>query len=255
MSSMRLTVAACVLLALVGNIQGFLPASLHAASFATSPRLFSKHGPSPLAGRSLAPLLAATTRQRSAGPRMQASDYVPKPKPVLDTVNFPSDLKSLSMAQLKQLSYELRWEVIESVSKTGGHLSSSLGVTELTVALHYVFDAPVDKIVWDVAHQVCSGPPFPLRVVPFLAATLTYTVAVLPPQDADGAPLALSDAAPVEWHVRLHQTQRVRVRAPPPLVASSSSRAREMEHERESEHEGEKERAREGCRGIAPCWV
>mmetsp|Transcript_39621 Transcript_39621/g.93820 ORF Transcript_39621/g.93820 Transcript_39621/m.93820 type:complete len:764 (-) Transcript_39621:90-2381(-) len=153
MSSMRLTVAACVLLALVGNIQGFLPASLHAASFATSPRLFSKHGPSPLAGRSLAPLLADTTRQRSAGPRMQASDYVPKPKPVLDTVNFPSDLKSLSMAQLKQLSYELRWEVIESVSKTGGHLSSSLGVTELTVALHYVFDAPVDKIVWDVAHQ------------------------------------------------------------------------------------------------------
>jgi 1-deoxy-D-xylulose-5-phosphate synthase len=84
---------------------------------------------------------------------MQDSSYVPKPKPVLDQVNFPSDLKSLSMAQLKQLAYELRWEVIESVSKTGGHLSSSLGVTELTIALHYVFDAPEDKIIWDVAHQ------------------------------------------------------------------------------------------------------
>uniref|UniRef100_A0A7S0EK22 1-deoxy-D-xylulose-5-phosphate synthase n=1 Tax=Hanusia phi TaxID=3032 RepID=A0A7S0EK22_9CRYP len=88
------------------------------------------------------------------GPRMEAtSEYVTKPKPVLDTVNFPSDMKKLSMAELKQLAYELRWEVIESVSKTGGHLSSSLGVTELTVALHYVFNAPEDRIVWDVAHQ------------------------------------------------------------------------------------------------------
>jgi len=84
---------------------------------------------------------------------MQDSNYVPKPKPILDRVNFPSDLKSLSMAELKQLAYELRWEVIESVSKTGGHLSSSLGVTELTIALHYVFNAPEDKIIWDVAHQ------------------------------------------------------------------------------------------------------
>ena len=79
--------------------------------------------------------------------------YVPRPKPILDGVEFPADLKKLSMPQLKQICEELRWEVIESVSKTGGHLSSSLGVTELTVALHYVFDAPEDKIVWDVAHQ------------------------------------------------------------------------------------------------------
>lgn len=57
------------------------------------------------------------------------------------------------MRQLKQLANELRWEVLESVSKTGGHLSSSLGVTELTVALHYVFDMPDDDIIWDVAHQ------------------------------------------------------------------------------------------------------
>jgi len=83
----------------------------------------------------------------------QASDYVPVPKPLLDTVNFPMDIKGMSIADLKQLSYELRWETIEQVSRTGGHLSSSLGVTELTVALHYVFNAPDDKIVWDVAHQ------------------------------------------------------------------------------------------------------
>jgi 1-deoxy-D-xylulose-5-phosphate synthase len=91
------------------------------------------------------------------GARLTMSDfsdgYVARPKPILDTVEFPADLKKLALPQLKQLCEELRWEVIESVSKTGGHLSSSLGVTELTVALHYVFDAPEDKIVWDVAHQ------------------------------------------------------------------------------------------------------
>ena len=78
---------------------------------------------------------------------------VKKPKPLLDKVKFPSDTKGMSIEQLKQLSDELRWEVIEAVSQTGGHLSSSLGVVELTVALHHVFDTPVDKIVWDVAHQ------------------------------------------------------------------------------------------------------
>jgi len=57
------------------------------------------------------------------------------------------------MRELKQLSHELRWEVLEAVSKTGGHLSSSLGVIELTVALHYVFDMPDDDIIWDVSHQ------------------------------------------------------------------------------------------------------
>lgn len=93
--------------------------------------------------------------QRGSRIRISASGegYVPRPKPLLDIVEYPSDLKKLSMPQLKQICEELRWEVIESVSKTGGHLSSSLGVTELTVALHYVFDAPEDKIVWDVAHQ------------------------------------------------------------------------------------------------------
>jgi len=77
----------------------------------------------------------------------------PTVKPILDSVNYPSDMKGLDMRQLKQLANELRWEVLEQVSKTGGHLSSSLGVTELTVALHYVFDMPDDDIIWDVAHQ------------------------------------------------------------------------------------------------------
>jgi 1-deoxy-D-xylulose-5-phosphate synthase len=79
--------------------------------------------------------------------------FGPKSTPLLDSVQQPSDMKRLTQAELKQLTYELRWDVINAVSKTGGHLSSSLGVVELTVALHYVFDAPEDKIIWDVAHQ------------------------------------------------------------------------------------------------------
>lgn len=77
----------------------------------------------------------------------------PDSTPLLDTVQSPVDLKRFDIKQLKQLSHELRWETINAVSKTGGHLGSSLGVVELTVALHYVFNAPEDKIVWDVAHQ------------------------------------------------------------------------------------------------------
>ncbi|HEX8980188.1 MAG TPA: 1-deoxy-D-xylulose-5-phosphate synthase [Parasulfuritortus sp.] len=72
---------------------------------------------------------------------------------ILQQVNDPADLKQLSRAELKQLADELRAFIIETVSKTGGHLASNLGVIELTVALHAVFDAPRDKIVWDVGHQ------------------------------------------------------------------------------------------------------
>lgn len=77
----------------------------------------------------------------------------PAVKPILDSIDSPDDMKGLDMRQLKQLANEVRWEVLESVSKTGGHLSSSLGVNELTVALHYVFDMPEDDIIWDVSHQ------------------------------------------------------------------------------------------------------
>ncbi|XP_038721197.1 probable 1-deoxy-D-xylulose-5-phosphate synthase, chloroplastic isoform X2 [Tripterygium wilfordii] len=75
------------------------------------------------------------------------------PTPLLDTVNYPIHMKNLSMKELNQLADELRSDVIFNVSKTGGHLGSSLGVVELTVALHYVFNCPQDKILWDVGHQ------------------------------------------------------------------------------------------------------
>ena len=78
----------------------------------------------------------------------------PRTTPLLDSVHFPSDMKGLTINELKQLSHELRWETVNAVSKTGGHLGSSLGVVELTVALHYVFDTPDDPIIWDVSHQV-----------------------------------------------------------------------------------------------------
>lgn len=77
----------------------------------------------------------------------------PVVKPILDSVNSPDDMKGMDIRTLKQLAHELRWEVLESVSKTGGHLSSSLGVIELTVALHHVFSMPEDDIIWDVSHQ------------------------------------------------------------------------------------------------------
>ena len=71
----------------------------------------------------------------------------------LKDINFPSDLKKLSENDLQKLSDEVRKEMIDAVSKTGGHLGAGLGVVELTVALHYVFDTPNDKLIWDVGHQ------------------------------------------------------------------------------------------------------
>jgi 1-deoxy-D-xylulose-5-phosphate synthase len=73
--------------------------------------------------------------------------------PLLDRVNLPSDLKNLSPEQLRQLADELRLETIDAVARTGGHLGAGLGVVELTVALHCVFDTPADRLIWDVGHQ------------------------------------------------------------------------------------------------------
>lgn len=73
--------------------------------------------------------------------------------PILDRVNVPADLKALSDAQLRALADELRSETVGAVAQTGGHLGSSLGVVELTVAIHAVFDTPRDKLIWDVGHQ------------------------------------------------------------------------------------------------------
>ena len=73
--------------------------------------------------------------------------------PLLDQVQYPADIRKLEKAQLPQLSDELRAEMISAVSQSGGHLGSGLGVVELTVAVHYVFDTPDDKLIWDVGHQ------------------------------------------------------------------------------------------------------
>ncbi len=73
--------------------------------------------------------------------------------PLLDTIESPADLRKLTRAQLKPLADELRAYLLDTVSKTGGHLSSNLGTVELTVALHYVFNTPEDRLVWDVGHQ------------------------------------------------------------------------------------------------------
>ena len=72
---------------------------------------------------------------------------------LLDKINYPADLRKLNSNQLSQVSKELRDELIDVVSETGGHLGAGLGVVELTVALHYVFNTPIDKLVWDVSHQ------------------------------------------------------------------------------------------------------
>ncbi|MEO7107600.1 MAG: 1-deoxy-D-xylulose-5-phosphate synthase, partial [Rhodoferax sp.] len=73
--------------------------------------------------------------------------------PLLHTINDPADLRAVPRAQLRELSDELRGYLLDSVAKTGGHLSSNLGTVELTVALHYVYNTPQDRVVWDVGHQ------------------------------------------------------------------------------------------------------
>ncbi len=84
---------------------------------------------------------------------LPADDYNPSMYELLKRIDDPAQLRALERKQLGQLADELRAYVLESVSKTGGHLSSNLGTVELTIALHYVFDTPEDRIVWDVGHQ------------------------------------------------------------------------------------------------------
>ena len=79
--------------------------------------------------------------------------HIITPTPLLDTVNDPADIRGFTLEQLRQLAQELRAETIAAVSDTGGHLGAGLGVVELTVALHHVFNTPQDKLVWDVGHQ------------------------------------------------------------------------------------------------------
>ena len=81
----------------------------------------------------------------------------------LDGINFPSDIRKLTQSELKVLSDEVREELIDVVSETGGHLGAGLGVVELTVALHYVFDTPKDKLVWTLELQHYSWPRMPCQ--------------------------------------------------------------------------------------------
>src|SRR6516165_3297554 len=77
----------------------------------------------------------------------------PSATPLLDQVRLPEELRKLPPDQLRQLTDEVRAETISAVSQTGGHLGAGLGVVELTVALHYIFDTPKDVLIWDVGHQ------------------------------------------------------------------------------------------------------
>lgn len=76
---------------------------------------------------------------------------------VLEKINYPSDLKNLNIEEMNTLSDEMRDLIIKKVNSTGGHLGPNLGIIEATVALHYVFNSPVDKIIYDVSHSMLSS--------------------------------------------------------------------------------------------------
>ncbi|WP_417806447.1 1-deoxy-D-xylulose-5-phosphate synthase [Thioclava sp.] len=112
--------------------------------------------------------------------------------PTLDRVRLPADMKGLSDAELKKLADELRAETISAVSQTGGHLGAGLGVVELTVALHAVFDAPRDKIIWDVGHQcyphkILTGRRDRIRTLRMKDGLSGFTKRSESPYDAFGA--------------------------------------------------------------------
>src|ERR1700746_1101915 len=79
--------------------------------------------------------------------------YQPSKTPLLDQIRTPEDLRRFEPSRLRQIADELRDDLINTVSQTGGHLGAGLGVVELTVALHYTFDTPNDRLIWDVGHQ------------------------------------------------------------------------------------------------------
>src|SRR5499426_103003 len=85
--------------------------------------------------------------------RRMSLSQSPSKTPLLDKVNTPADLRKFDPSDLRQLADELRQEMIDAVAVTGGHLGAGLGVVELTVALHYVFQTPHDRLIWDVGHQ------------------------------------------------------------------------------------------------------
>ena len=87
---------------------------------------------------------------------MKIFNEIPKNKPstpLLDRVNIPSDIRSFSTSELETLANELREFLLYSVGRSGGHLGSGLGVIELTIVLHYLYNTPSDNLIWDVGHQ------------------------------------------------------------------------------------------------------
>ena len=109
--------------------------------------------------------------------------------PLLDTVKTPADLRKLPESDLVQFATELRQETIDAVSVTGGHLGAGLGVVELTVALHWVFDTPRDRLIWDVGHQA-----YPHKII-------------------TGPPRPDPHVAPARRAIRFHQARRERIRS------------------------------------------
>lgn len=103
--------------------------------------------------RSASWLVAVDDGSAGASHNPEYTSAAPLSTPLLDAVRFPADMRHFTVGELKQLAHELRWEVLRAVSKTGGHLGASLGVVELTIALHYVFNTPEDAVIWDVSHQ------------------------------------------------------------------------------------------------------
>ena len=109
--------------------------------------------------------------------------------PLLDQIQSPDDLKRFDDAALCQIAEELRQETISAVSETGGHLGAGLGVVELTVALHAIFDTPKDKLIWDVSHQA-----YPHKIL-------------------TGRARSHSHAAPKARLERFHEAQRISLRS------------------------------------------
>lgn len=121
--------------------------------------------------------------------------------PLLDTVSSPAELKRFSDQELRQLADELRTETISAVSETGGHLGAGLGVIELTVALHHVFDAPRDKIIWDVSHQcyphkILTGRRDRIRTIRQEGASAALPSALKAPMTRSAPPTALPRSPP-----------------------------------------------------------
>lgn len=130
-----------------------VPAFASPAAIATSPVLARPSLGRRPSSSPPAPAPLPASRRHVCNVTMSDGPPAPRPTPLLDTVNYPDDLRRLSPSELRRVASELRTAVLDAVSQTGGHLGASLGVVELTAALHYVFDTPHDRIIWDVSHQ------------------------------------------------------------------------------------------------------